>query len=66
MTGRQPLLSGVVPVVLTEAQKILLAEGGIIASDRTRAPLDPVSPRIRRGLLELAAARDLLIMRWAR
>jgi 2-keto-3-deoxy-L-arabinonate dehydratase len=47
------------------AQKILLAEGGIIASDRTRAPLGPVSPRTRRGLIELAAARDLLIMRWA-
>src|SRR5579859_1219889 len=48
------------------AQKILMAEGGIIASDRTRAPLGPVSPRTRRGLIELAAARDLLITRWAR
>ena len=48
------------------AQKILLAEGGIIASDRTRAPFGPVSPRTRGGLIELAAARDLLIMRWAR
>jgi 2-keto-3-deoxy-L-arabinonate dehydratase len=48
------------------AQKILLAEGGIIGSDRTRAPLEPVSPRTRRGLIELAAARDLLITRWAR
>ena len=48
------------------AQKILLAEGGIVASDRTRAPFGPVSPRTRRGLIELAAARDLLIMRWAR
>ena len=48
------------------AQKILLAEGGIIASDRTRAPFGPVSPRTRRGLIDLAAARELLIMRWAR
>ena len=48
------------------AQKILLREGGIIGSDRTRAPLGPVSPRTRRGLIELAAARDLLVMRWAR
>ena len=47
------------------AQKILLAEGGVIASDRTRAPMGPVSPRTRRGLIELAARRDLLIMRWA-
>jgi 4-hydroxy-tetrahydrodipicolinate synthase len=48
------------------AQKILLMESGIIRCDRTRAPLGPVSPRIRRGLIELAAARDLLIARWAR
>ena len=48
------------------AQKILLAEGGVIGSDRTRAPLGPVSPGTRRALLELAAARDLMIMRWAR
>jgi 4-hydroxy-tetrahydrodipicolinate synthase len=48
------------------AQKILLAHGGIIASDRTRAPFGPVSPRTRRGLIELAVARDLLILRWAR
>jgi len=48
------------------AQKILLAEGGIIACDRTRAPFGPVSPRTRRGLTELAARHDLLIMRWAR
>jgi 2-keto-3-deoxy-L-arabinonate dehydratase len=48
------------------AQKILLAEGGIIASDRTRAPFGPVSPRTRRALIELAAARDPLILRWAR
>jgi len=48
------------------AQKILLAEGGIIACDRTRAPFGPVSPRTRSGLIELAARRDLLIMRWGR
>ena len=47
------------------AQKILLAEGGIIASERTRAPLGPVPPRTRRGLIELAAARDVLVLRWA-
>ena len=48
------------------AQKILLAEGGVIACDRTRGPFAPVSPRTRRGLIELAVARDLLVMRWAR
>jgi 2-keto-3-deoxy-L-arabinonate dehydratase len=48
------------------AQKILLAESGIIGCDRTRAPFGPVSPRVRRGLIDLAVARDLLIMRWPR
>src|ERR1700745_4094931 len=48
------------------AQKSLLAEGGIISSDRTRAPLGPVSARTRRGLIELAARHDPLVMRWAR
>src|SRR5512146_2426717 len=48
------------------AQKILLAEGGIIASDRTRAPFGPVSPRTRRGLIELARQRDPVILRWGR
>jgi len=48
------------------AQKILLMDSGIIGCDRTRAPFGPVSPRVRRGLIELAAPRDLLITRWAR
>ncbi|WP_306316898.1 MULTISPECIES: dihydrodipicolinate synthase family protein [unclassified Streptomyces] len=47
------------------AQKILLAEGGIIGSDRTRAPFAPVAPQTRAGLIELARARDPLILRWA-
>jgi 2-keto-3-deoxy-L-arabinonate dehydratase len=48
------------------AQKILLREGGVIGSERTRAPLGPVSPRTRQGLMELASARDPLVLRWAR
>jgi 2-keto-3-deoxy-L-arabinonate dehydratase len=48
------------------AQKILLAEGGVIASERTRAPLGPVSPRTRSGLVELARRHDPLVLRWAR
>ena len=48
------------------AQKVLLAEGGIIGSERTRAPLAPVSPQTRAGLVELAARRDPLVLRWAR
>jgi 4-hydroxy-tetrahydrodipicolinate synthase len=48
------------------AQKILLAEGGVIASECTRAPLGPVSPDSRERLLELARRHDPLILRWAR
>ncbi|WP_425838716.1 dihydrodipicolinate synthase family protein [Streptomyces fractus] len=48
------------------AQKILMAEGGIIGSERTRAPFGPVSPETRAGLLELARARDPFVLRWAR
>ncbi|WP_232665919.1 dihydrodipicolinate synthase family protein [Pseudonocardia sp. TRM90224] len=48
------------------AQKILLAEGGIIGSERTRAPLAPVSPQTRASLVELAVRRDPLVLRWAR
>ena len=48
------------------AQKILLAEGGIIGADRTRAPFGPVSARTRSGLIELARQRDPLILRWGR
>ena len=72
-TGAMSAWEGLLPLIHFEnrqcglrAQKILLAEGGIIGSERTRAPLGPVSPRTRRGLIELAEARDVLIMRWAR
>jgi 4-hydroxy-tetrahydrodipicolinate synthase len=47
------------------AQKILLAEAGIIGCDRTRAPLAPVSPETRAGLLELAHRRDVFMLRWS-
>jgi 2-keto-3-deoxy-L-arabinonate dehydratase len=46
------------------AQKILLAEAGIIGSDRTRAPLGPVSPATRAGLIELAGRRRPFMLRW--
>ncbi|RVU23040.1 dihydrodipicolinate synthase family protein [Streptomyces antnestii] len=47
------------------AQKVLLAEGGIIGSDRTRAPFGPVTPATRNSLLELARRHDPLVLRWA-
>jgi 4-hydroxy-tetrahydrodipicolinate synthase len=47
------------------AAKILMKEGGIIASDRVRDPLPPVSPAQRAGLLRLARALDPIVLRWA-
>jgi 4-hydroxy-tetrahydrodipicolinate synthase len=48
------------------ATKVLMAEGGIIASDATRAPLGPLPPLARAGLLEHARRRDPLVLRWRR
>lgn len=36
------------------ATKVLMFDGGIIASEATRAPLPPLDPAIRGGLLDLA------------
>ena len=47
------------------ATKVLLQEGNIIHSDRTRAPMPPLHPRTRAGLVELARRLDPLILRWA-
>jgi 2-keto-3-deoxy-L-arabinonate dehydratase len=48
------------------ATKALLAEGGIIASEHVRAPLAPLHPATRAGLLELARQREVLALRWGR
>ena len=48
------------------AAKVLLHEGGVIASEATRAPLGPLPKPARDGLLELARRRDPLVLRWAR
>ncbi|MCO1656419.1 dihydrodipicolinate synthase family protein [Pseudonocardia humida] len=47
------------------AAKILLAEGGVIGSARTRAPFPEIGPRTREELLDLARSRDALALRWA-
>ena len=46
--------------------KILMREGGIIASDAVRHPLGLPHPAARAGLVELARERDALVLRWAR
>jgi 2-keto-3-deoxy-L-arabinonate dehydratase len=48
------------------ATKVLMQEGGIIASDTVRAPLRPLSPMIREGLLAHARRREPLVLHWAR
>jgi len=48
------------------AAKVVLHAGGVIASDRTRAPFDPVPEATRTGLLELAARHRPLALTWAR
>jgi dihydrodipicolinate synthase/N-acetylneuraminate lyase len=47
------------------ATKVLMQEGGIIASDRTRPPTPPLHPATRAGLIELARRVGPLILRWA-
>ncbi len=48
------------------ACKVLMAEGGVIASDAVRAPLVPLHPETRAGLLRIARRLDPLVLRWAR
>ena len=46
------------------ATKILMAEGGIIASETTRAPFGPLPAPIREGLLDHSRRRKPLITSW--
>jgi 4-hydroxy-tetrahydrodipicolinate synthase len=41
-----------------------MAEGGIIASETTRAPFGPLPALTRTGLLDHARRRNPLVMRW--
>jgi len=46
--------------------KILMQEGGVIASDHLRLPYRDVHPAQRAGLLEIAKSLDPLVLRWAK
>ncbi|QKJ88656.1 4-hydroxy-tetrahydrodipicolinate synthase [Paramixta manurensis] len=48
------------------ACKILMKEGGIIASDYVRSPLAAVHPSTRDGLIEIARQLDPLVLNWGR
>lgn len=47
------------------ATKVLMKEGGIISSDKTRAPLSDLNPDTRSQLIEMAKRKDPLVLRWA-
>lgn len=47
------------------AAKILMAEGGVIASARTRAPFPATHPDSARQLIELARRKDAYVLSWA-
>ncbi|MER0237663.1 dihydrodipicolinate synthase family protein [Fulvimarina sp. MAC8] len=46
--------------------KILMKEGGVIASDTVRRPIMPAHPDTRAGLIELARSLDPMVLRWGR
>ncbi len=46
--------------------KVLLKEGGIIASDAPRHPFPGMTAAVRAGLLETAQRLDPLVLRWGR
>ncbi|WAC28085.1 dihydrodipicolinate synthase family protein [Ancylobacter sp. SL191] len=48
------------------AAKILMQAGGVIKHDTLRAPLPPVHPATRAGLLEIAGRLDPLVLRWGK
>lgn len=48
------------------ATKTVMAEGGVIASDAVRHPLEALHPATRAGLLELARAAAPLALRWGK
>jgi dihydrodipicolinate synthase/N-acetylneuraminate lyase len=48
------------------ATKAVMMQGGVIASDAVRHPLEPLDAPTRAGLMELARAANPLALRWAR
>ena len=48
------------------AAKALMREGGVIASDAVRQPLQALHPSTRAGLIEIARSLDALVLRWVK
>jgi len=48
------------------ATKTVMMEGGVIASDFVRHPLEALDAQTRAGLLELVRAANPIALRWGR
>jgi 2-keto-3-deoxy-L-arabinonate dehydratase len=48
------------------ACKVLMKEGGVIASEAVRHPIAPLHPATRAGLVEIARKLDPLVLRWGK
>jgi 2-keto-3-deoxy-L-arabinonate dehydratase len=48
------------------ATKTVMMEGGVIASDAVRHPLEPLHPATRAGLLDLAREAGVLALQWGK
>ena len=48
------------------ACKAVMKAGGVIRSDHARAPLGPLAPEVRDGLMELVRGLDPVALRWGR
>lgn len=48
------------------ACKALMKEGGVIAHETLRAPLPPLHPATRAGLIEIARRLDPVVLRWGK
>ncbi len=48
------------------ACKALMKEGGVIAHETARLPIQPLHPDTRAGLIEIARRLDPLVLRWGR
>ncbi|HST94059.1 MAG TPA: dihydrodipicolinate synthase family protein [Microvirga sp.] len=48
------------------AAKSLMKEGGVIASEAVRHPIQPLHPETRKGLIEIARRLDPVVLRWGR
>jgi 2-keto-3-deoxy-L-arabinonate dehydratase len=48
------------------ACKALMREGGVIDCEAPRAPLQPLAPPVRAGLIDLARRLDAIVLRWGK